>query len=716
MLKNAIAVSAVLMIITLISRSSADDLKDSALYQSADTTKPELLYPVDYVTRFEAESACTVHMAGAAHWAVSDWMMGDEIYKAYQDPSAEGLNGGYPFQIDAVAIHLQFSSPGTIHASADIEGLHPDLSLPSCPYPGGVIDMSSEQTFHIPRAGGYLLTIVFDEAITVTSPYFCGFYFSNDISAMKPEIVLDNDPYLCVNWNDWGEGYIDLVDNEYYPFPGNLVLFSIGRSGGSTAGIPKVRMAWPPDSSTCSSKVYLRAVELANTIPTTRCSFEYYRPGKGWTVIGEDYNSDVSLRNGIGPSSYQDGYSLSWDVSSLAEGWYQVRATIYDQAQNSGSDTIDIYLDNTPFQPEFTYPSRGDTICDSVTFIMNIPDEDASFVQFEYLEARDTVAIAPALLLQSKYGDTDGDRHDGNYFANGEFGEFYNAPVLVAGYIRYFAEHGFPGLAQTGRRSLTDRDIVEELADSMQIRRNLGAKDDNFIRAVEEYFRRRGNQFTVDLLTSPSIGDLDYIMGYKNGAILTAIGHPYGHWLGFAEIDFSSSTNGLHSVMIYDTRSGTILQSTLRFNPLPEIMYKGSYRTIDLAVAIYPKDSSPSGTVFGLDFDPSDGFGSHWDIPEVEESEYYIAGKGIDNQSHTGERIVRINILCKDDYASGDVNADGNLNVSDAVWIINYVFAGGEEPRPSLIKGDANCDNLVNVSDAIWLMNYVFVGGPPPCS
>ncbi len=62
----------------------------------------------------------------------------------------------------------------------------------------------------------------------------------------------------------------------------------------------------------------------------------------------------------------------------------------------------------------------------------------------------------------------------------------------------------------------------------------------------------------------------------------------------------------------------------------------------------------------------------------------------------------------------GDANADGEINVSDAVWIINYVFAGGDPPDP-LQAGEVNCDGDVNVSDAVWIINFVFEGGNEPC-
>lgn len=62
----------------------------------------------------------------------------------------------------------------------------------------------------------------------------------------------------------------------------------------------------------------------------------------------------------------------------------------------------------------------------------------------------------------------------------------------------------------------------------------------------------------------------------------------------------------------------------------------------------------------------------------------------------------------------GDANSDSSVNVSDAVYIINYVFVGGDSPDP-IESGDANCDGSVNVSDAVYIINYVFVGGMSPC-
>jgi hypothetical protein len=32
-----------------------------------------------------------------------------------------------------------------------------------------------------------------------------------------------------------------------------------------------------------------------------------------------------------------------------------------------------------------------------------------------------------------------------------------------------------------------------------------------------------------------------------------------------------------------------------------------------------------------------------------------------------------------------------------------------------LLVGDANCDSTVNISDAVYLIAYIFSGGPAPC-
>lgn len=64
-------------------------------------------------------------------------------------------------------------------------------------------------------------------------------------------------------------------------------------------------------------------------------------------------------------------------------------------------------------------------------------------------------------------------------------------------------------------------------------------------------------------------------------------------------------------------------------------------------------------------------------------------------------------------FIRGDANKDSGVDISDPVFVINYVFLGGRVP-PCLDAADANNDTRLDISDSIWLLNYLFKGGPQP--
>lgn len=67
-------------------------------------------------------------------------------------------------------------------------------------------------------------------------------------------------------------------------------------------------------------------------------------------------------------------------------------------------------------------------------------------------------------------------------------------------------------------------------------------------------------------------------------------------------------------------------------------------------------------------------------------------------------------------FPPGDANCSGNVNLTDVLYLANYVYKSG--PAPCLAKlGDVNCSGgLANLSDIIYLINYLFKGGPAPLS
>jgi hypothetical protein len=63
--------------------------------------------------------------------------------------------------------------------------------------------------------------------------------------------------------------------------------------------------------------------------------------------------------------------------------------------------------------------------------------------------------------------------------------------------------------------------------------------------------------------------------------------------------------------------------------------------------------------------------------------------------------------------ACGDVDKNGILNISDAVFIISYIFGGGPAPEP-LCLGDIDGNGFISISDAVAIINYIFGEGPAP--
>ena len=61
----------------------------------------------------------------------------------------------------------------------------------------------------------------------------------------------------------------------------------------------------------------------------------------------------------------------------------------------------------------------------------------------------------------------------------------------------------------------------------------------------------------------------------------------------------------------------------------------------------------------------------------------------------------------------GDANGSGHVDISDAVFLIAYIFAGGPAPNP-LVLGDADCSGFIDISDPVFIVAYIFGGGPAP--
>jgi hypothetical protein len=64
-------------------------------------------------------------------------------------------------------------------------------------------------------------------------------------------------------------------------------------------------------------------------------------------------------------------------------------------------------------------------------------------------------------------------------------------------------------------------------------------------------------------------------------------------------------------------------------------------------------------------------------------------------------------------FRRGDVDANGSLEITDAVAILSFLFQGGGTP-PCLEAGDIDNNGETDITDAVNDLGYLFLGAPPP--
>jgi hypothetical protein len=63
----------------------------------------------------------------------------------------------------------------------------------------------------------------------------------------------------------------------------------------------------------------------------------------------------------------------------------------------------------------------------------------------------------------------------------------------------------------------------------------------------------------------------------------------------------------------------------------------------------------------------------------------------------------------------GDADRSGQVDVADAIYLINHMFLGGPAPTPASV-GDTNGDCRLNIADVVYLISYLFRSGASPAA
>lgn len=172
------------------------------------------------------DSTCTASNDQGLYWMISGWVIGQELYKVLINP-ADSCPGAYPYTVHEIGIPLSFGRATQITIAVDIEAV--DNSDTSCAVPGTLIGTSTAFMFDIPGPGLWDIWVPFDIPVTVNAPFFAGVYISNVVDpADDISLITDNFPVPCVTYNIWDTaiGFIDLTNNDFFNFPGRLVMYA----------------------------------------------------------------------------------------------------------------------------------------------------------------------------------------------------------------------------------------------------------------------------------------------------------------------------------------------------------------------------------------------------------------------------------------------------------------------------------------------------------
>lgn len=148
---------------------------------------------------------------------------------------------------------------------------------------------------------------------------------------------------------------------------------------------------------------------------------------------------------------------------------------------------------------------------------------------------------------------------------------------------------------------------------------------------------------------------------------------------------------------------------TLNWTALPDFSYH-----------VYRRAASSQGSFFRVD-DPTGDLdnpgvtgGEYVDSDVVggAEYEYLIIPEAANGDLGIHSAVLSTSVPS---YLCGDADGDGLANISDVIYLIQYIFAGGPAPEPPAVA-DVDCSGMPDISDAVYIIQYIFNSGAAPCA
>lgn len=125
--------------------------------------------------------------------------------------------------------------------------------------------------------------------------------------------------------------------------------------------------------------------------------------------------------------------------------------------------------------------------------------------------------------------------------------------------------------------------------------------------------------------------------------------------------------------------------------------------------SISVKRTGPDGTQY---FGPLPGNETRYVDDGVPEGSYvYQVIAFVGSHSAESEEVAADIVLIR--FIRGDANGDDQVDLADAIWLLNYLFRDGLQP-PNFDAADADDSGSLDVTDVIYIVDWRFNSGAPP--
>jgi hypothetical protein len=207
------------LVMGLAASAFAEKRMDAAPVETLEAT-PVSFGPLGF------EQSCQVGNLNPAAWVIYNFLSPPEDYKLAFDPLATCTVCQVGFMPTTVHVYLQVKAAGSVVLSVDVEeAVYP---TPGCTAPGPAMCTSPLYTVTLPSAGLFNLGIpITCPCLTMYKKYLLSVHFqSMSLTPANIGLVTDAGPAaLCLNWNDYGTGWYDLL-TAFPTWPGQLKIFA----------------------------------------------------------------------------------------------------------------------------------------------------------------------------------------------------------------------------------------------------------------------------------------------------------------------------------------------------------------------------------------------------------------------------------------------------------------------------------------------------------